>query len=174
MCIRDSIQAAEANVTVTTNPPIDGLNGVTLSSKGDWAQGESDQSFEITGTGKLQVGQYLVSQNVTDQVTGDPSLILAIPSARYRNAYVLMVPSDYDSNWLSIVKTPTTTVSVGANPIAQGEFTPIGTGAWEVAYVSLPDGVHEVTGDSDFGVVAYGYNSAVSYGYPGGMSAPTE
>jgi hypothetical protein len=168
------IQAAEANVTVTTIPPIEGLDGVTLANKGDWVQGESSVSFEVHGSGPLQLGQYLVSQTNTDDNIGDPSLILAIPAARYRDAYVLMVPDDYSTNWITLIKTTTTTVNVDATLVAQSEFTSIGGGAWEFAYVELPPGVHEVTGDETFGVVAYGFNSAVSYGYPGGMSAPSE
>ncbi|MGB0589902.1 MAG: IgGFc-binding protein [Myxococcota bacterium] len=168
------IQAAEANVTITTIPPIEGLDGVTLASKGDWVEGESDISFEVHGTGPLQLGQYLVSQTNTDDNTGDPSLILAIPAARYRDAYVLMVPDDYSTNWITIIKTTTTTVNVDGTQVAQSEFTSIGGGDWEFGYVELAPGVHEVDGDETFGVVAYGFNSAVSYGYPGGMSAPSE
>jgi len=168
------VQAAEAGVSVTTVPSIPGLDGVTLASRGDWVEIETELSFEIHGTGPLQVGQYLVSQGATEQMTGDPSLILAIPAARYRDSYVLMVPSDYSSNWITIIKTPATVVSVGGMPVPQTEFTPIGGGTWEGGYAELQPGVHNVTGDGDFGIVAYGFNSAVSYGYPGGMSAPAD
>ena len=65
-------------------------------------------------------------------------------------------------------------MSVAGTQVAQSEFTSIGGGEWEFGYVELPPGVHEVDGDETFGVVAYGFNSAVSYGYPGGMSAPSE
>ena len=65
-------------------------------------------------------------------------------------------------------------MSVNGQPVAQSDFFPVGSGAWEAAYVALEPGVHEVTGDTTFGLVAYGYNNAVSYGYPGGMTSPTE
>jgi hypothetical protein len=85
-----------------------------------------------------------------------------------------MVPSDYTENWVTVTKEPSTVVSVNGQPVDQTEFFSVGTGAWEAAYVALDPGVHEVSGDATFGLVAYGYNSAVSYGYPGGMTSPAE
>jgi hypothetical protein len=165
------IQAIDTDVSIVTNPPITGAHGKTLQARGDWLQVATDQSFEIAATGKIQVGQYLVSQESTDQVTGDPSLILTIPIERYRDFYVVMVPDGYDSNWVTVIRSSGSTVSSGSGPIADGEFTTILSG-WEYAYVPLEPGIHKFAGDQPFGLVAYGYNSAVSYGYPGGMSDP--
>ena len=85
-----------------------------------------------------------------------------------------MVPSDYTENWVTVTKEPSTVVSVNGQPVAQSEFFSVGGGSWEAAYVALDPGVHEVSGDATFGLVAYGYNNAVSYGYPGGMTSPSE
>ena len=179
------IQAAEAGVSLTTTPSISGLDGVTLASKGDWVQVETELSFELQGTGPLQVGQYLTSQGETQENVGDASLILAIPSARYRSNYVLMVPDDYPEsnpnfpptsagNWITIIKESTTTVSIDGVDLPESDFFAVGSGDWQGGYAQLPPGVIQVEGTAPFGVSAYGFSNAVSYGYPGGMSAPGE
>ena len=168
------VQAAEDNVTVSTVPPIAGLHGTTLGKRGAWVEAAESAAFEIQATGDLQVGQYLVSQEVTEQYIGDPSLILAIPVERFRTFYVLMVPPDYSENWVTIIRPAGAAVSTSSGPIPDEDFTSFGTGAWEYAYVALTAGIHTFEGDGAFGVVAYGFNNAVSYGYPGGMTAPGE
>jgi len=167
------IQAIDPGVSIVTDPPIGGANGQTLSARGDWLEVATDESFEIAATGKIQVGQYLVSQESTDQVTGDPSLILTVPIDRYRDFYVVMVPEGYEENWVTVIRPSGVTVSTDSGPIANGDFVPIVAG-WEYAYVALDAGIHKFAGDEPFGLVAYGYNDAVSYGYPGGMSDPGE
>ena len=54
--------------------------------------------------------------------------------------------------------------------IADAEFAPIGAGNYEVATQSVLPGVHVLEGDAAFGIQAYGFNNAVSYGYPGGLN----
>jgi hypothetical protein len=167
------IQAIDPGVSIVTDPPITGAHGKTLQARGDWLQVATDQSFEIAATGKIQVGQYLVSQESTDQVTGDPSLILTVPIERYRDFYVVMVPDGYNADWVTVVRPAGVAVSADGSAIADGDFMPFVTG-WEYAYVALEPGIHKFDGDEPFGLVAYGYNNAVSYGYPGGMSDPSE
>ena len=47
-------------------------------------------------------------------------------------------------------------------------------GAWEAARVPVSKGFHTITGDAPYGLSVYGYDSAASYGYPGGMTIPGE
>lgn len=54
------------------------------------------------------------------------------------------------------------------------EIEPIGSGAWQYAYVAVSQGVHQFHGDAPFGLRVYGFNDAVSYGHPGGMKAADE
>lgn len=168
------IQAAEPNVTITTDPPQAGANGVTLTRKGDWVQIETAEPFTVTGTGKLQVGQYLVGGQTTDAFIGDPSLMLAVPSERYRTLYAVTVPQGYAHNYVTLIKKVGATVSSAAGPVPQADFAPVPGGVWEYAYVELTAGFHKIAGDQPFGLIAYGFNSAVSYGYTGGMTAPGE
>lgn len=163
------LQAAEPNVTITTDPPIAGIDGVTLAKRGEWVEVYTELSFEIHATGKLQVGQYFIGQGDTDSGTGDPSLMLAVPSQRFRDFYVLTVPPGYDTNWLTIIRPAGVTVAGANGPIPDSSFAPFGSGTWEFAYVELDAGVHKLAGDEPFGLMAYGYNGAMSYGYIGGI-----
>ena len=38
-----------------------------------------------------------------------------------------------------------------------------------MAYVQLTPGIHRFSADDRFGLIAYGWNQAVSYGYPAGL-----
>ena len=41
---------------------------------------------------------------------------------------------------------------------------------WQVARFPIGDGVHLLVADEPIGVLVYGYDSYVSYGYPGGLN----
>ena len=168
------VVAADDNVTITTNPPIDGIHGKTLAKAGMWVEAFTTESFEIQATGRLTVGQYLVAQDDTNSGTGDPSMILAIPIERWRSTYPVNVPPKYNKNYVTIMRKPGTLVGVNGFPIPDNQFEPLAGGAWERAWVEVTVGFHTVSGDEPFGLSAYGYNSAVSYGYPGGMTIPGE
>ena len=168
------VVAAEDNVTIATTPPIDGLDGKTLAKKGQWVEAYTKESFDILATGKVLVGQYLLSESDTDQYTGDPSMILAIPVERFRATYPIMVPPKYAKNYVTVVRTPGTPIQRDGAPVSASAFTPIAGGVWEIAWLELAEGFHTITGDAAFGLSAYGYNSAASYGYPGGMTIPGE
>lgn len=168
------IVAGEVGITINTNPPIAGLDGVTLAAKGDWVEAFTEESFVITATGKVQVGQYLVAQAATSSGQGDPSLMLAIPTERFRSSYPIMVPDTYDMNYVTITREPSTSVTVDGVPVDASNFVPFAGGAWERAWVQVEAGYHVIDGSAPFGLTAYGYAPAASYGYPGGMSIPGE
>jgi len=163
------VMAADDNTILSTVPAIEGIHGVTLQA-GQWVQAYTTESFELGGTGPLQVAQYTVGQEATAEVTGDPSMILAVPSQRLRESYVLLTPLDYNENYITIYRPVGVEVSLDGSVLDAGLFAPFGTGGWERAWVAVAEGVHVVEGDAAFGLTAYGWNSAVSYGYPGGMS----
>ena len=48
-------------------------------------------------------------------------------------------------------------------------FTPVGSGQYEVASVLVSPGVQNLESQQAFGIVAYGFDNAVSYAYPGGL-----
>ncbi len=107
------------------------------------------------------------------QVTGDPSMILAVPSQRLRESYVLMTPLDYTENHITVYRPIGVSVILDGAILDASLFAPFGPGGWERAWVAVGEGVHVIEGDAAFGVTAYGWSSAVSYGYPGGMNLVT-
>lgn len=163
------IVAGEDNVTITTDPVQSEANNVTLD-RGEFVSFFSDQSFEIHATGKIMVGQFLVSQEQTSEVVGDPAFILAVPTAQYRDNYHLLTPDDYSHDYVTITRPAGATVNLDGTAVADAEFSPVGAGTWEVAAVEVQPGVHVLDGAEPFGIAAYGFDSAVSYGYPGGLN----
>lgn len=163
------IVSAEDGNVVNFNPPQDGDSSVTLN-RGEVHTFFSKGSFEVKASGKLSVGQFLVSQQQTLDVTGDPAFILAVPVTQFREDYHLLTPSGYTSDFVVVIRPAGAEVQLDGTVIPDAEFSPIGSGTYEDATVSVAPGVHVLEGDAPFGIQAYGFNNAVSYGYPGGLN----
>jgi len=99
---------------------------------------------------------------------GDPSFILAIPVAQFRAHYSFLVPAGYAKNYVNIQ------APAGAKVTLDGKATvalEVITGTtWAKAVVPLDGGFHTLDAPKDqaFGVVVYGFEDDVSYGYAGG------
>ena len=155
--------------TITTNPAQPDCDGVTLNA-GEWVEFESFDSFEIIGTGAIQVGQYTMSQAATPDFIGDPDFFLAVPTTQYRQDYPIAVPDGFTQNHITIVRPAGAAVTLDALPVDEAIFTPFGSGTWEVGYLDLEPGMHNLWATAPVGVYAYGYAGAVSYGYPAGLN----
>ncbi len=161
------ILAGEDGVVITTNPPQPGANNVTLN-RGQFVKFFSDQNFEVNATGKILVAPVLVSQDQTSEGTGDPAFVLNVPTSRFRKDYVLLTPDGYRTNYINIIRRAGTVVTLNGTAIVS-PFTPVGAGQFEVGSVAVTPGVQSVESAEPFGIVAFGYDSAVSYAYPGGL-----
>ncbi len=169
------IVAADNNVSITTDPPIPGLDGQTLATAGQWLEAKTDKSFEINATGRILVGQYLVSGQATDTVTGDPSLTIAMPAERFRKDYAFAVPDKgYSRLDVSIIKPVGVSVTIDDVAVPEANFTAIGQSGWQQGYASITPGVHVASGSEAFGLYVYGYSNAVSFGYAAGLALPGE
>ena len=168
------VVAAEDNVTITTVPHIEGLDGTVLSKAGDFAEAFTKDSFEIATTGPTIVGQYFVGQAGTDTGIGDPDLIVAIPVERFRSTYAIMVPPSYAKNYVTVIRKAGSEIKIDGVAVDSGYFDTFGSGTWEVGPLELKGGLHVITGVEAFGLSAYGYDSAAGYGYPGGLTIPGE
>lgn len=161
-----------AGNVITTQPPIGGLSGVTLG-EGEWVEVAAGDSFEVSGTGPLQVVQYIAGNDEGGSYLVDASMAALVPTRQYRDDYPILVPSDYAVNEVAIVRPAGAGVYVDGVPLPAGTFRSVGGGAWEVGISAVSEGVVRITGDAPFGLTAYGYDSKVSYAYPAGcdMSA---
>ncbi len=126
---------------------------------------------------------------------GDPSLIWVPPVEQWRRRYLFLVPNKYAFDFLLIAAPATAHLRYDNLPIdlvLTCEREPMGSqvpaeGGPAVEYVatrcqlSFPmpggpglqdDGVHEVTTTegAPFGLIVWGWDSFVSYGYPGGSN----
>jgi len=112
--------------------------------------------------------------------SGDPSLILIPPIEQYLPDYrvVSIEPRStgnpfYTVHYLTLIAPMAASGTLEVDGMVAGPLTEIvDTTDFGYGYVHVPvsAGVHEVTGDSLFGVIAYGYGPAESYGYTGGMA----
>ncbi len=100
---------------------------------------------------------------------GDPSLILVPPVEQFRNEYVFLSPNKYARDYINVVAPSAAAVTLDARPIPEGAWVTIGDG-WKVARVEVADGVHKVVANQNVGVIAYGYDKDVSYGYAAGLN----
>ncbi len=182
------VVAGEDNVTLTTNPPsvakypgAPELNGVTLNA-GQRARVQTDQSFMLTATGKIQVAQLLVSAGQTGLGTngaaatlGDASMAMIPAKTQYRPDYTIQTAAGFIGNYVSVVRPAGLAITMDGNPL-NASFQPFGDGTWEFGYVEFSPGTHTIesvaapggTG-TPFGLMVYGYGTVTAYSYPGGM-----
>ena len=162
--------AAQNNTRITTNPMISGLHGRTLQ-QGEWYEAQTTESFEIVASDKIQVTQFIVSQEdagITDTI-GDPAMVLAVPVEQWRDDYRLLTPQNYSRDYVTVIRRAGEAVRIEDVEIT-ASFTPIGAGTFEFTHIQWEPGPHHVDGDGTFGVAMFGYDTAVSYGYPGGLN----
>ena len=163
------ILAAEDGTTVSTTPA-QTPGGLAQLDRGEWIEIDTGEPFEILASAPVIVGQYLRSAQATDDGIGDPAFILAVPVGQFRSEYVLLTPEDYDEDWLTVVRPIGTLVQLDGEPLPADAFRPIGMGDYEMAWIRVDDGPHRVVGTGAFGLSAYGYSAAVSYGFPAGLN----
>jgi len=170
------ILAAYDNTKVETEPPVAELP--TLNA-GEWFEFGTREHFEIISDKPISVGQFLAGEHAPgpnvrgglepgDAQIGDPAFILAIPSDQFRQDFVVLAPNKYARDYASII------APVGAEVFFDDriveDWEPVGDGPWQVSRFLIGDGVHLVLSDMPVGVNVYGYDSYVSYGYPGGLN----
>lgn len=169
------VMAAQNGTSIVTTPPISGLNGEVLNA-GEFVEVNTNQSFEIAATGPILVGQYLVSQQSVgvEQFGGDPSFILAVPVEGYRDNYVFLTPSGYDRDYVTVIRPTGVDVVLDGSIIPAASFRTVGTLNFEYAWIEVEPGSHQITATQPFAIGVYGYDGAVSYGFPGGLNLAQE
>ncbi len=173
------IMAAEDNTKVFVVPPQPGIS-VPVLNRGEWYEFESRQHFEVHADKPILVGQFLAAQDAPepnvggipqagDAGTGDPAFMLAIPIEQYRFDFVVLTPAEYEFNYINVVAPTGSVVEVNGEEIPAGYFEVIGSGDYSVYRQQVPPGAHTITSSEPAGVIVYGYDQYVSYGYTGGL-----
>lgn len=120
----------------------------------------------------VMVGQILVSQGwLENALTGDPSLTIFPALEQFRNAYVILTPPSWDTNYI-VISTPEgnpITIDGASTDSCQTTFIgALGGVNYESRRCAVGEGVHRLAGDKPYGIAAYGYGSAGSYAFIGG------
>jgi hypothetical protein len=169
------IVAAEANTTVTVDPPVAGP--FTLANIGDSVEISQAADMYITSDNKIVVAHYMVGQDAPPAAgIGDPAMTLAVPTDQYRTSYQFHAPINYDNNYVNITAPTGTVVMLDGAAVPDTAFTAIGGSGLSVARVALPDNVdgnHVAESNVGFGITVYGYGQYTSYWYPGGLDLTT-
>lgn len=186
------VVASEPSTTINTNPAIPGVNGITLG-RGEMAEFVTTQDFVMSATGPIQLAQFMVGSaypgpaggcdltsafpNTSGCVIprtcelgtaiGDPAFLINVPTEQFREDYLVLTPSQYQQDFLTIIAPPGTNVDLDGRPVTAARTR---VGAWEVMRVPAPDGAHRIVADDNIGLYAYGYDCDVSYAYPGGLN----
>jgi hypothetical protein len=150
-----------------------------ILNAGEWFEFGSREHFEIISDKPISVGQFLAGEHAPgpnvrggaepgDAQIGDPAFILAIPSNQFRKDFVFLAPNKYARDYASVI------APIGAEVFFDDrvleDWEPVGDSAWQVSRFLIGDGVHLILSDMPVGVNVYGYDSYVSYGYPGGLN----
>ena len=107
-------------------------------------------------------------QEPEDAKIGDPAFIIAVSDKQYLDSYVFLVPNKYAQNFINVVAKPNTVVTLDGVQIAPGTFKIFANASWSVARVAVKQGAHKLEATKPVGLVVYGWDNYVSYGYPGG------
>jgi hypothetical protein len=160
---------------------------------------ESKVDFVVTADKPVAFGQFVASQNATgisfDLPGGDPAYILVPAVEQWRSGYIFLTPALYAFDFIMIVHPPSAAVQLdGASfpptcdttpvPGAESEFLVTrcqlsfpeiveGTPPDNIQPGDQDDGVHEILSDLPVGVVVYGFDNYVSYGYAAGTDLRT-
>lgn len=170
-------------------PPNRCLGGTSLQANncrlagGDFMEFRSKSHFTLTGDYPISVGMFLAAQDATtgtgtsapDQ--GDPSFILLPPVEQWRSSYTVLAAPGIRDNYIALAVDDTRVGEVQVDGVPVTGFTFIPGSTFKVVNRPVAVGTHTVeilpkpgaTALPAGGVVVYGFDSYVSYGYAGGL-----
>ncbi len=158
------------------------INGVSQGTlmPGQSVQIEVDRPMRITSSNPVMVAQYEHSVGVSileqngqrSYRNGDPFMMLAVPTEQFDTAYVFqsITHPDLLVHYINVV-IPTAAIAslqLDFNPVNTA-FIPVPGTSFSYGQIPLRAGSHHITAAQPFGLYAYGYGGAISYGYVGGM-----
>ncbi|HVZ38660.1 MAG TPA: T9SS type A sorting domain-containing protein [Candidatus Kapabacteria bacterium] len=131
--------------------------------------------MSVAATQPIMVAQYEHSVNVMGLGAdiGDPFMMLVPPPEQFDTAYSFqsIIHSEFvNPHYINVVIPPQGVGSLKLDGAAvNNTFNPIPGSRYVYAQIKVFAGSHHISSDSAFGLLVYGFGSATSYGYPGGM-----
>lgn len=135
------------------------------------------EAMSVSATQPIMVAQYEHSVNVGggpgDYDLGDPFMMLIPPTEQFDTAYAfqsIIHPEFANQHYVNVVipQQGVASLRLDGAPIS-ATFQPVPGSRFSYAQVKVSGGSHYIRSDSAFGLYVYGFGSANSYGYPGGM-----
>lgn len=149
------------------------LNGspVATLSRGQFYEAILPSASVITSDQPVSVAQYANGGIYDGNGSADPFMALVPPVAQFQDAYLVTTALvGIAANYLNLA-VPASAVGMvllDGSAVPAGSFSPIGSSGYSGAQVAVSVGSHALSGPAPFGVLAYGFDYAESYGYPGG------
>lgn len=163
------ILSGSDNNSLTFEPSA--VHSAATLNKGDFLEFESLADFQVNGTGRLAVAQFMVGQNYTSDTSpppnGDPAMALAVPVEQYRTTYTFLAPTSYVHNYLTVIHKQGSFPSLDGLSIA-GDTVDI-AGGYSRTNLEIAGGIHDIESPNPFGIMVYGVGNYTSYMYPGGL-----
>jgi hypothetical protein len=145
---------------------------VATLNQGEFFEDILTAASQIESSAAVLVAQYSPGTDF-DGVTSDPFMMLIPPTEQFLKQYTFSTPATiFQINFVNVIA-PTSIIPsliLDGVSVDQSLFTPIGTTDFSGAQIPVSIGSHNLKGDSFFGIYAYGFANADSYGYPGGMA----
>jgi hypothetical protein len=102
--------------------------------------------------------------------SGDPSFAFPAPTEQFRRNYVMLVPSQYHSNFINVVTSVDGTVTLDGKDVTDQFWA---FGALKAGRLSVTAGQHRLECSERCGTEVYGWSNAVSYLFAGGLDLQT-
>lgn len=172
------VYASEDGTTISFDfdPALSGLPGPALNLDagmvGEFmvtAPAGTEADFGISATKPIGVVGYMVGAEALGSDIGDPAMAQYVAVEQFLPRYVVLVPGTWVNDIFVLTRPAGAPITIDGVAVDDTLFAPVGSGAFEVARVPVPDGVHILDGgDEKFGVVVVGYDQHDSYAYIGG------
>ncbi|RJO67093.1 MAG: hypothetical protein C4523_10395 [Myxococcales bacterium] len=174
LALNDGTELTTKPNVIDQTPPFSNASCDKVLNRGDSCMIEATEDFIVlANTGHpILVGQFLVGQDYfTNESSdeGDPAYILVPPVEQYRSDYVFLVPSTYNSDYLTILATNPDVEITLDDATLNTTFTRISNVNAYKMTMPIGDGTHTLTANGRVGLLVYGYDSYVSYAYPAGL-----
>jgi hypothetical protein len=178
------IMARDDGTSLTFTPS--SIHAPVTLARGQFVEFCATRDFEVASAGAAP-GAFLVEQYMAGQFVlgcdscdsdrsinagsmGDPSALLAVPTAQYRRDYDFVVPATYTRSFVNVIVPMGETVLLDGAPLP-GTPTPVPGTTWGVYRLTVMPGPHSATtsGATGFGLEVLGVARRTSYAYPGGL-----
>ena len=165
------VVSAEDNARITFTPPV---HKPVVLHKGKYLEFTTSMDFEVRGTGRISLVQFMVGQSYAGSLAGqnkpgDPAMALAVPVEQYRTSYRFLAPESYQQNYVNIIAPTPAMVTLDGTPISAKHFRAISNTGYRVARLEIKGGSHLVESSMGSGIAVYGVGRYTSYMFPGGL-----